>query len=86
MCLVVSRAIEKIVVSKDHPSFSGDESPLAFCSGKSYIEAGNSWSLVLVCKKAVEMIKSPPLDQTANQDIIMEVGILIYIAANCNSN
>ncbi|ODM89771.1 Integrator complex subunit 7, partial [Orchesella cincta] len=68
MCLMVSRAIEKVVVSKDHPSFSGDESPFTFCTRMNYIEAGNSWSLILACKKAAEIMRTT----TSSQRIIPE--------------
>lgn len=72
MCLMVSRAIEKVVVSKDHPSFSGDETPLTFLTNMSYIEAGNSWSLILACKKAVDIFHSlnPVTTQMTIADVI----------------
>jgi len=83
MCLMISRAIEKVVVSKDHPSFSGDESPFTFCTRMNYIEAGNSWSLILACKKAAEIMQTPNSSQRIIPEQIMILreafGVLIEI-------
>jgi len=58
MCRLIARSIEKLVVSKDHPSFTNDNDQAAtYFNDIKYAECGNTWSLIIACRKASEKLQ-----------------------------
>lgn len=54
----MARSIERQVVSRDHPSCSDDDQSIHFFSEMNYVNSGNSWTLILSCKKAINVLQT----------------------------
>lgn len=72
LCRLVARSIEKQVVSRDHPTCSDDDQSLNYFMEMNYINSGNSWSLIVSCKNAINILqtmKSLPAQTVTHQVI-----------------
>lgn len=73
LCLLVVRAVEKIAVSKEHPSFSSSDQAFEFCLIHENTESTSSGSLLKSCNLAVEVLselKKCPV-QTVSQKVCL---------------